>query len=109
MRQSQLDALAGLALAPDNLADMRQLFRHPLVGGDDLVERVGDLAGEPGAVVGQAHREIAEANGLQRVQYVAQIEIVLGLRPGPVSVRTERRDDPCLDRRRRLHFGTDFG
>ena len=83
MRQSQLDALAGLALASDNLADMRQLFRHLLVGGDDLVERVGDLAGEPGAVVGQAHREIAEANGLQRVQYVAQIEIVLGLRPGP--------------------------
>ena len=89
MRQSQLDALPGLALAPDDLADMRQLFRHALVGGDDLVERVGDLACEPGAIVGQAHREIAEANGLQRVQHVAQIEAVLGLRRR-IRVRSNR-------------------
>ncbi len=45
MREAELDALAGLAFAADDLADMFELLRHPLVGGDDLVERVGDLAG----------------------------------------------------------------
>ena len=49
VRQAELDALAGLAFAADDLADMFELLRHPLVGGDDLVEGVGDLAGEAGA------------------------------------------------------------
>jgi hypothetical protein len=44
IRQSELDALAGLALAADDLADIFELLRHPLVGGDDLIEGIGDLA-----------------------------------------------------------------
>ena len=43
-RQAEPDALAGLALAADDLADALELLRHALVGGDDLVEGVGDLA-----------------------------------------------------------------
>src|SRR5213082_478861 len=41
VRQRELDAPACLALAPDDLADALQLLRHPLVGGDNLVEGVG--------------------------------------------------------------------
>ena len=64
----ELDALAGLALAPDDLADMLELLRHALVGRDDLVEGVGDLAGEAGPVARQPHREVADPHRLQRVQ-----------------------------------------
>src|ERR1044072_4725501 len=37
-------ALARLAVASDHLADLLELLGHPLVGGDDLVYGVGDLA-----------------------------------------------------------------
>ena len=43
---AELDALAGPALAPDLLADALELLRDPLVGGGDLVESVGDPAGD---------------------------------------------------------------
>src|SRR4051794_4132693 len=97
MRQGQLDALPGLAFAPDDLADLRELFRHALVGGDDVVERIGDLAGEPGAIIWQTDRKIAESNGLQRVQYVALVQTLFSLPPGSVPVRAERRDDAGVD------------
>src|SRR5205085_4081919 len=68
VRQAELDPLPGLALAADDLADMFQLLRHALVGGDDLVEGVGNLAADAGAVYRQAYREIAEPNRLQGTQ-----------------------------------------
>ena len=37
-------AFAGLAFLADHLADALQLLRHLLVGGDDVVEGVGDLS-----------------------------------------------------------------
>ena len=67
-RAAELDALPGLALLADDGADPLQLAGHPGVGGDDLVEGVGDLALEAGPVAGQPHREVAVAHGLQRAQ-----------------------------------------
>ena len=52
VRQAELDALAGLAFAADDLADALELLRHALVGGDDLVEGVGDLAEDADLVAG---------------------------------------------------------
>ena len=70
----KLDALAGLALAADDLPDMLELLRHALVGGDDLVEGIGDLAGEAGLVARQPHREIADPHRLQRLKQLGQID-----------------------------------
>jgi len=44
------------------------LLRHSFIGRDDLVERVGYLAGKPGLIAGQADREIPQPHSLERVQ-----------------------------------------
>jgi hypothetical protein len=72
IRQAELDALAGLALAADDMADAVELLRHALVGGDDLVEGVRDLAEDAGLAARHAYREIAHAHGLQRIQELVQ-------------------------------------
>ena len=64
----ELDPLPGIAVAPDVLADALQLLGHALVGGRDLVEGVRDLAGQADLLAGHPHREIARADGLQRMQ-----------------------------------------
>src|SRR6266852_6256955 len=73
-RQAELDALAGLAFAADHLADIFELMRHAFVGGDDLVEGVGNLAGKTGPVGRQPHREIADPHRLQGLQHVVQVK-----------------------------------
>jgi hypothetical protein len=69
-RQVELDALPGLAFAADDLADVLQLLRHSLVGGDDFVEGVGDLALDADVIAGHPNREIARAHRLQRMQQI---------------------------------------
>ena len=54
-----LDALRQLALLADHLADPRELGAERLVGDDEVVEAVGDLAGEPGPVERHAGTEVA--------------------------------------------------
>ena len=66
----EFDPLPGLSLAADDLADALQLLRHALVGGDDLIERVGDLALDPEMVARHPDREIACTHRLQRVQQI---------------------------------------
>ena len=61
-----MHALLGLAFAADALADALELLRHALVGGDDLVERVGDLAFDAEPVARHADREVADPHRLQR-------------------------------------------
>ncbi len=61
-------ALARSAFLADHLPDALQFLRHLLVGGDDVVERVGDFSGKPDPGSRKAHREIAVAHGLQRRQ-----------------------------------------
>ena len=62
---AELHALAGLALAADDLPDTLELLRHALVGGGDLVEGVGDLFTIAGLLTGHADRKIARAHRLQ--------------------------------------------
>ena len=90
-----LHALARLALAADHLADLLELLRHPLVGGDDLVEGVGDLALDAELVAGHPHREVADPHGLQRVKQVVEIERLRAVGAGLAG----RRRAPGLFRR----------
>src|SRR5690348_1571718 len=54
-----------------------QLQRHLLIGGDDLVERVGDLAFQARPVTGEPHGEVAVAHRLQAVQQRANLRLGL--------------------------------
>ena len=74
-RQAKAHALASLALAAHHLPNALELPRHALVGGDDLIEGVGDLAHEADLVAGHAHREIADAHCLQGMQELAELFI----------------------------------
>jgi hypothetical protein len=75
--------LPGFSLAADHLSDALQLLRHSLVGGDDLVEDVGDLAFDAQMIAGHPHREVACAHRLQRVQKILQrVGLSVGLRLG---------------------------
>src|SRR5262249_13466128 len=78
----------GLAVSPfatDDLADALQLLRHALIGGDDLIEGVGDLADDPDPVAGQANREIADAHGLQRLQQLMQFRPPVAVDGGTIA------------------------
>ena len=66
--EAELHALAGLALASHHLANQLELLRHALVGCDDLVESVGDLAVDAEIVAAHPHREVAAAHRLQGQQ-----------------------------------------
>ena len=70
----------------DALADALELLRHPLVGGDDFVERVGDLAFDAEPVAGHPDREVADAHRLQRGKKLVKIEVCFA-----VDLRLGRR------------------
>ena len=72
MGQAEFHPLTRLALAADDMADAFELLRHALVGSDDLVEGVGDLAEDADLAARHAYREVAHAHGLQRAQEVMQ-------------------------------------
>ena len=90
-RRAQPDPLPGFALPADDVADLFEFPRHSFIGGDDLVERVGYLAGEPGQVAGKADREISQPHSLERVQELMLIGRAVEL-PVAVSVRLGIRD-----------------
>ena len=75
LETAEADALLGLAFLADPLADALELLRHALVGGDDLVERVGDLAFDADAVARHANRKVANPHRLQRRQQLMQLVI----------------------------------
>ena len=71
--QAPLDApephpRAGFPFPTDNLADLLQLLSHPLVGGNDIVEGIGDLARQLGPVSRQPNGKVAGAHGLKRIE-----------------------------------------
>ena len=70
--QVEPDALPGFSFAADDLSDALELLRHSLVGGDDLVEGIGNLALDPEMIAGHSHRKIAGAHCLQGVQQILQ-------------------------------------
>ena len=67
-----------------DLAHMLELLRDPLIGGNDGVEGIADLAGDTGLVPGQAHRKIPRLHGMQGVQQLVLIEF---RRTGGMTVR----------------------
>ena len=66
--------LAGLALPSDHLADAFELLGHALIGGNDLVEGVGDLAHDADPVSGHADRKVANTHRLKRMQKLLQLQ-----------------------------------
>ena len=97
-------ALTRLAFLADDLTDAVELFGHALVGENDFVEDVGDLAGEATPVRGQARRKIAVAHRAQCFEHFAQLRTLSLSRihgryfafwfahdPVPESVRTSHR------------------
>ena len=86
--QSEADALPGTAVAAHHLADPFQLLGHALVGGDDFVKRVGDLAEDADTVAGHADGEVADPHGLQRMKEFRQ---ALGIDLGFASLMVRRR------------------
>jgi len=61
-------ALPGFALFAHDPPDALELLSHLLVGGDDVIKCVGDLAFEPRPVAWEAHGKFSSANGLQAIQ-----------------------------------------
>ena len=61
-------------------ADMLELLRHPLIGGHDLVEGVGDLAGQAYLVAGHAHRKVPDPHRLQGTQKIVHRKIGAAVR-----------------------------
>jgi hypothetical protein len=61
-------------LLADDVADAPELLGDLVVGGDDLVEGVGDLAVEAGQLARQLHGKVAASDALQGVQQLATIE-----------------------------------
>ncbi len=57
------NALLGLAFAADDLPDPVELLRHPIVGGDDVVEGIGDFAPQAVPIAWQTDGEIAGPHG----------------------------------------------
>ena len=95
LRQAELDAVLRLALAADALADALELLRHALVGGDDFVERVGDLAFDADPVAGHANRKVADPHRLQRGQKLVGMEGAVTVDGGLGRYRTTC-DPRCL-------------
>src|SRR6185312_17538904 len=79
--EPNLDSLAGSALPAHDITDKLQLLRHPLVGSDDLVERVGYFAHDPGLVGWQSHGKIAGLHCLKRPQQLFQSKFQTRHRP----------------------------
>jgi len=67
-RRRQLGPVGDLALPADHLAQPLELLGHAVVELDHVVERLGDLAVDPGQRARQAHREVAAPEGAQRPQ-----------------------------------------
>ena len=72
--KAEAHALAGLALPAHHLPDALKLLCHALVGGDDFVEGIGDLAHDADPVPGHPDREVADTHGLKRMQKFLQIQ-----------------------------------
>src|SRR6185295_9453700 len=88
-------ALARLAFLADAPSDALQLLGHAAVGRDDVVEGVGDLAGEPDSIAGQADGEVTVPDRLQGGHELLDVDRVPAF-GGRVEPRCGVcRHDPC--------------
>jgi hypothetical protein len=65
--------LSRTSFLADRLSYALQLERHPFVGSDNVVARVGDFTLQPCPCHGQADREIAVPHGLQAFKYQREV------------------------------------
>ena len=73
-----LDFSAGAALDYAGIrADLKQ--RGALIGGNDGVECIANLAGDADLMTGQTHREITCLHGVQGIQQLILIEFGIGI------------------------------
>ena len=85
-RLVETGALARSSFLAHDLPNALQLLRHLLIGGDDVIEGVGNLSRQPGPGARQAHGKVAVPHGLQARQDDGQIRrLGLGSQAG-VSV-----------------------
>ncbi len=79
------------------MPDAPQFLRHLLVGADDFVEGIGDLAFQTRPVAGKTHGEVAVAHRLQAVEQRTHLGLglaVVGVTPGgPAVGRSQRHAD----------------
>jgi hypothetical protein len=75
VRTESAEALVGPSFLADDAADPAQLLAQVLVGGDDLVERVGDLASHPRPVRRQASREVPAPERDQDLQQGVGVQL----------------------------------
>ena len=81
-------ALASFPLFADDLSDTLQVLCYVLVGGDNVVERVGDFSRQAGPRARQAHAKIAVAHRAQAFQDDPELRCTLGARFGlPIGGR----------------------
>ena len=67
-------ALADLSLLADDLADPLKFGGHALVGRNDRVERVGDLAGQTCPVAREPDGKVAVVDGLHGTKQLVLVE-----------------------------------
>src|SRR5207245_2108988 len=79
LREAEACARARLALAADDVSDAFDLFRYSLVGRNNVVERISDLAYDTFFIARQAHREVACAHRLKRIQQKLQTAFAIGV------------------------------
>src|SRR5262249_15168104 len=91
-----LHALAREAALADRVADALELHREPLLGRDDVVEGIRDLARDAAAVRREPYGEIAVADGHEGPKQLARVDVALR------APEAERRADHALAR---LHEG----
>ena len=66
--------MAGFAFAADDLADALELLRHALVGGDDIVEGIRDLAEDAVLLNSHSYGEVSAAHCAQGLQQILQFD-----------------------------------
>ena len=87
------DPLGELALLADDAADSRQLGPQRLVGGDDVVEPVGDLARHARPFERHAHGEVAALDVGQHAQQHRLVEATPGCKS---PIRATSVDRSCV-------------
>ena len=73
-REAEFHAMTCLALAPDQLADALDLLGHALIGCNDFIESIRDLAEEAVFLAGHPHGKVAGTHRAQRLQKILQFQ-----------------------------------
>ena len=87
------DALRELALLADHLADPGQLGAERLVGDDDVVEAVGDLAGHARPLERHPGGEVAALDLGEDAQQDLGVDEVVGCRPRESGIGASKLED----------------